>query len=92
MAFWCIVHLTVAHHGDAEDVFRSAAVVHSLSHPAELSSHVTEPVDRFISVVLNDGQDLVVLLFGDVQQLGNLIQLNVQLANSGTLWVQTGDP
>lgn len=56
-----------AHHGDAEDVFRSAAVVHGLSHPAELSSHVTEPVNCFISVVLNDGQDLVVLLSGDVQ-------------------------
>ena len=80
------ISFTSAHPGDAEDVFRSAAVAHSLSHPAEFGRHAAEPVDRFISVALDDGQDLVILLFGHIQQLGNLIQLHVQLPNTGALW------
>lgn len=74
------------HHGDVEDVFRVAAVAHSLAHPAEFSHHVAEPVDCFISVALDNRQDLIVLLFGHIQQLGNLIQLHVQLSNTGALW------
>lgn len=77
---------THSHHGDAEDVCRSAAVAHSLTHPTELSRHVAEPVDCFIGVALNDRQDLIVLLFGHIQQLGNLVQLHVQLPNTGALW------
>lgn len=74
-----------AHHGDAEDIFRSAAVAGSLSHPAELSRHVTKPVDGFVGVALDDGQDLVILFFGHIQQLGNLVQLHMQLTNAGAL-------
>lgn len=75
-----------AHHGDTEDIIRCTAVAHSLSHPAELSSHVAKPVDCFISVTLHDRQDLIILFFGHIQQLGNLVQLHMQLTHTGTLW------
>ncbi len=76
----------LSHHGDTEDVSSSAAVALSLSHPAELSRHVAEPVDRFVGVALDNRQDLIVLLFGHIQQLGNFLQLHMQLSNTGTLW------
>lgn len=74
------------HHGDAEDVFRSVTVAHRLSHPAEFRRHVAKPFDRFVSVALDNRQDLIILLFGHVQQLGNLIQFHMQLPNIGALW------
>lgn len=75
-----------SHRGDAEDVVRVAAVAHCLAHPAEFSCHVAEPVDRFINVMLDNRQDLVALLFRRIQQLGSLVQLHVQLPNTGALW------
>lgn len=79
------------HLGDVEDILWSAAVAHSLSHPAVYSRHVAEPTDCFISVVLDNRQDLIKLLFGDFQQLRNVIQLHVQFPNTGTLWSQEED-
>lgn len=70
---------------DKDSVGIRAAVAQSLSNPAELGRHVAEPVDRFISVVLDDRQDLVVLVFRHIQQLGDLIELQVQLSNTGAL-------
>lgn len=75
------------HLGDDKDSVQiRAAVAHSLPHPAELSRHVAEPVDRFVGVVLDDGQDLVVLVFRHIQQLGDLLELQVQLPDTGALW------
>lgn len=70
---------------DKDSVGVRAAVAHSLPNPAELGRHVAEPVDRFISVVLDDRQDLVVLVFRHIQQLGDLVELQVQLSNAGAL-------
>ncbi len=81
-----LISFAPSHHGDTEDVFRSAAVARGLSHPAEFSHHVAQPVDCFISVALDNRQDLIILLFGHIQQLGNLIQLQVQLPNTWALW------
>lgn len=63
-----------------------AAVGQSLPHPAELSRHVAEPVDSFVGVMLDDRQDFVILVFRHVQQLGDLVQLQVQLSDSEALW------
>lgn len=77
---------TVSHLCDAEDVLKGAAVAHGLAHPAEFSRHVAQPVDGFIGVALDNRQDLVVLLFGHIQQLGYLVQLHVQISDTGALW------
>lgn len=75
------------HLSDVKDsVGIRAAVAQSLPNPTELSRHVAEPVDRFISVVLDDRQDLVILVFRHIQQLGDLVELQVQLSNAGALW------
>ena len=75
------------HHVDTEDVFRSVAV-HRLSHPAEVGRHVAQPVDGLISVVMDDGQDLIVLLCENIQHLGGLVQLHMQVPDAGALWRQ----
>lgn len=77
-----------SHHGDAEDILKVAAVARCLAHPAEFSRHVAEPVDRFINVVLDNGQNLFILLLRHIEQLGDLVQLHVQLPNTGALWVE----
>lgn len=75
------------HLNDGKDsVGIRAAVAQSLPNPTKLGRHVAEPVDRFISVVLDDRQDLVVLVFRHIQQLGDLVELQVQLSNAGALW------
>lgn len=83
----CCVFLSTlpTHHCDAENILRSAAVAHSLSHPAELGCHVGQPLDRLVGVMLDNGQDLIILLFGDIQQLGYFIQLHMQFTNTGAL-------
>lgn len=58
------------HLGDDEDSLRvHAAAAQRLPHPAELGCHVAEPVDSFVRVVLDDGQDLIILVFRHIQQL-----------------------
>lgn len=71
---------------DKDSVGIRAAVTQSLPHPAELGRHVAEPVDCFVGVVLDDGQDLVILVFRHIQQLGDLVELQVQLSDAGALW------